>query len=471
MLDVLLVDDENWVLESLNAAIEWKEYGFRVAGMATNGLEAFRLIQELKPDLVITDIRMPGMNGLELIKKTKEILPKVQFIVASGYAEFAYAQKAMSYGAVGYTLKPFDEAEIISLLKKAGQSARPERPAAETELAYLLENMDSEDDRAIRELLDACQLNIARDKPLLFASCGKGKLRFPDGAKCLSIRAGSMKWAYLVKSDLQELDAYLENQLDEQIKGIAAGKRICSINELPEAMEEVIPYTYGFFMTGSRQLCKSHPAGYTGIKAALSQLEGALKNKDLQRIDAGFGELEALLTGGGYTIKHAYYIYNVSMSFLYNQVEPDETAIDHYEMLLKMFDGAGQMLRHIKSIMRGYISANTNTVAANLTNKTVNSILQYVNENFYKGISIQSISQKFYVNPNYISQLFKKAVGSNFIEYLVKLRIDYACRLLKESDYAIQTISEKVGYNDYFYFTRAFKKMTGKTPSEYRNEP
>ncbi len=245
MLRVLLVDDEVWVVESLKTIIDWEAAGCRVMGQAYSGIEALGIIVKEAPDIVFTDIRMPDMNGLELIKKVNDLGLDIAFIVASGYAEFAYAQKALNYGAVGYCLKPFDETEILSCLKK--------------------------------------------------------------------------------------VDAR-----------------------------------------------KPHCSDHTGVKAG---------------------------------------------------VQP----------------GAAR-------------------------SKTVNELVDYVNANFCERISIHSVSRQLFVNPDYLSRVFKREVGLSFIEYLTKLRVDYASQLLRETDMPVQQISEKSGYTDYFYFTKIFKKVTGKTPSQYRSE-
>ncbi|MNR09815.1 putative response regulatory protein [compost metagenome] len=104
MFRVILVDDEKWIVEGLKAGVDWNKHGFQLVGDAGNGKEALPFIRELQPDVVITDIRMPEMNGLELIKHGKDISPNTLFVVLSGHADFAYAQKALNYGTFGYCL-------------------------------------------------------------------------------------------------------------------------------------------------------------------------------------------------------------------------------------------------------------------------------------------------------------------------------------------------------------------------------
>lgn len=124
MHSVIIADDEKWIVEGIKAGVNWNKYGFEVIDDAENGQEALGLIQSLHPTLVLTDIKMPVMNGLELIQRGKAVAPDTIFIVLSGHAEFAYAQKAMNYGTYGYCLKPFEIEEIEGILNRIAQQLK-----------------------------------------------------------------------------------------------------------------------------------------------------------------------------------------------------------------------------------------------------------------------------------------------------------------------------------------------------------
>ncbi len=118
MLKVIIVDDEYKVCQVILNIIDWKEMGFEIVAVATNGIDAYDLIVEHNPDVLITDIRMPGLNGIELIKKTVDSHPDISFMLISGYAEFEYAQKAIKYGVEHYLLKPIKKEDLIEALEK-----------------------------------------------------------------------------------------------------------------------------------------------------------------------------------------------------------------------------------------------------------------------------------------------------------------------------------------------------------------
>ncbi len=118
MYKVLIVDDERIIREGIGNSIDWDNYGFSLCGMAENGIDAYETIIRDVPDVVITDIKMPGMDGLELISKVNAEYPQIIFIILSGYGEFEFANKAMKYGVKYYLLKPCDENEIIKILEE-----------------------------------------------------------------------------------------------------------------------------------------------------------------------------------------------------------------------------------------------------------------------------------------------------------------------------------------------------------------
>ena len=119
MYKAMIVDDEPWVVKNLLDSIDWESCGFQIVGTETNSPRALDMIRRLAPDLVLVDIRMPEISGLELMKRCSELQLETLFIVVSGFAEFSYAQKCMSLGGLGYCLKPVEEEEVVPLLRKA----------------------------------------------------------------------------------------------------------------------------------------------------------------------------------------------------------------------------------------------------------------------------------------------------------------------------------------------------------------
>lgn len=243
MFTVYLLDDEEWLLESLYEAIDWKKHDTSVVGKATSSIKALEEIQALDPDIVITDVQMPEMTGLELLTELGRRGCKSTFIILSGYAEFHYVQEALNNNAVGYCLKPFEEEKIINTLMKA--------------------------------------------------------------------------------------------------------QKVCA----------------------EKKLMKS--------------LKSDVKEETFQ-------------------------------------------------------------------------------------NQTFRSICHYVKTNFTEDITLQQIADKYYLNPSYLSNLFKKELNINYSTFLAQLRIKYACKLLAETNMTVTQIANETGFTNYFYFARIFKKHKSMTPTQYR---
>jgi len=471
MYKVLLVDDENWVVESLKASINWEENGFRVVGQACSGLEALELIEILEPDVVFTDIRMPGVNGLELIKKSNDLGHRIQYIVASGYAEFAYVQKALNYGAVGYCLKPFDENEIIGCLNKAKKTLQKESGTGTARNANILENIGEAGETVLKEALRSMGIDADKEELLVAVSIGKTQIVFPESVKYVTFKSGNAKWAYIFENRHSlVIMEHLRKAFSNSIKGIGIGPKIQRISTIQDAIDGANTAAYGFFITGREDIYEAGSASFTMVNKVLKQLDESIRCKDLPMIESCFNCFARLLKSSDCSIRQVFHIYNMSLSFVFRYVdESHDNHIDNYEQLAALFENSDRMLDYLKEEITKHIGLKPGYNPDEVENKTVKDILQYVNANFHKEMSVQSLSKRFYINPNYISQIFKKEVGLNFTEYLTQTRIDYACRLLKESRLSVQQVSEKAGYNDYFYFTRIFKKTKGKTPSEYRN--
>lgn len=251
MYRAIIVDDEKWVVRSLASTIKDQEY-FEIIGEAYDGLSGLELIKQTAPDLAFVDIQMPGMGGLDLLQAANELHMGTLFVMISGYAEFAYAQKAMFHKAIGYCLKPFSKSELLDAMLKA-----------------------------------------------------------------------------------------------------------------------------------------------------------------------------------------------------YQHLESNTTAV-----MKRTEDCDEHRFRQIK-----------------VANKMVQAMLNYTNAHYAKDISIQNLAELCSINPNYASQLFSQEVEETFSTYLTNLRIEQSIYLLAHTDLSVAVIASQVGYRDYFYFAKVFKKITGITPTTYRNHP
>ncbi|ACS99422.1 response regulator transcription factor [Paenibacillus sp. JDR-2] len=470
MHKVLIVDDESWVLESLKDLVDWARYGFEVAGQANNGTDALEAMRRLRPDVVFTDIRMPEMSGLELIQRGRSVGFPVHFVVVSGYAEFAYAQKAMSYGAVAYCLKPFDEPEISGVLMKLGKLLDAAKGTADSPLVQLLEE-PSEDARAkLQGELERIGIGDWATAGIVpVVSVGQGELPGLRGPS-IRLKMGPSKTAYLLGAvKAEELASGWRRQFPPDLSGIGIGAGITDLSGVRSAIAGADMLAHQFFVTGKRGVYEHRPYKENELNRRMSEISDAIAAVDMPAIDAAFRHIAELFREDALSTRHAFRVYNMTISFLFKLGQTEETLYS-YEQLVQSFGDVFDMLGELQALVVRHCRGGE-AHPPETKNRTFNQILQYVTDHFREELSLQGLSEQFFMNPSYISQLFKKEVGETFVGYISQLRIAHACKLLDENDdYSIHEIAEKIGYNDYFYFARLFKKMTGKTPTQYRSE-
>lgn len=469
MYKVLIVDDEEFIVKSLVMGTDWNSCGFEVAGSARDGVEAYEKICRIKPDLVFTDIRMPGMSGLELIKNVQAIHKDILFVVISGYAEFAYARKALDYGAVGYCLKPFDDEEITKVLKKAAKilinGGRKEKP----DIIPLLEEETSE----ARHQLDSyfTSNGIAEgDKIVIVASIGK-ELTF-ENKQYTAIKTGSNKTIYIGKYEDFSSIAHSIETIPEGVKGVGIYEGTYSAFSMRKYIDEAFTLAYQFFTTGTRKITNGINGNNIDIETLMAKYENAFTKMDLSELVRHLDNFYKNAVDGRLSIKHAMNIFNSYVKFSIRNLGEDcyEEYVYNFDDLCYLFIDMYTMVEYIKEKITGFMGTNINILTDEVRNEYFKKIINYINQNFFKDISIRSLAQDFVINPNYISQLFRKELGMTFTDYITKMRMNYAKELLQKTEYSQGEIAAKCGYSDYFYFIRVFKKTTGVTPGQFRHK-
>lgn len=469
MYSVFLIDDEELVVKSLMASVDWASHGFSVVGYSLSGAEALEAIAEVNPDVIFTDIRMPGMSGLELIKQLKEASCQALMIVISGYAEFALAQKAINYGAFGYCLKPFDDIEIESFLRKARTVLKERYHQGDLDFLALLESNLLEDKRRLIEVIHSVDINLDSIEGMkVIVSIGTSNMHLMLHNNSISFRIGLEKIAYLVSGNtsLSVQSLYLENIY--KIKGIGMSERFHEIGKIKEAIWEAEIYAYQYFVMDNMPEFKTrHNRNATHL---LKSLEQAISQNNLESINLALEKLITNYQESELQITDALQVYNQTMKFIYR----DESSIDEdymysFEQLTATFNHVSDMLKSLQILVLEKCKRRTKGVEQGAGNRTFNAIRSYIDEHFREELTIPLLAKLFNINGNYISQLFKKEIETTFTEYLACLRIEFACKILLSTDLPIGEVAEKSGYSDYFYFSRIFKRMKGITPSAYRN--
>ena len=453
---VVVIDDEKWVLEGFRNSIKWEDEGFSITDIGFNGQMALDIIEGNVPDVLITDVRMPGIDGISLLKRVKSSYPSVEVLMISGYRDFSYAQEALVNGAVGFIVKPFNPEEIKKQLRQVK--------------ANLLER-----DRSVfRQYMHDGSGNI----DVLFR-----KFNIEAGGnRTYSI----ITFLYPRKKDQKSADFFFplggnryvaivpEEEEERAIKSddtfLCAGvyHGLQGRKECRWEIERSIALSFGSFIDSSFKINVRDESRKANANKTCKSLFQSIDKQDREGVERWFVELKEDFLKGEYHVEDTLAFYNQLAGFINIR---KENLLPAYFSLFELTDNYSSfdsLLEQMRDNIRALLKMPSMISNTGQHNPIVSRTLEYVNSHFTGNISVQNISEEFGVSASYLSQIFKKDTGNTLVRYIAMLRIDRAKQLLAETGFHIGEVSEQVGYTDYFYFTKIFKKYCGITPTEYK---
>ncbi len=521
MYKVIVADDEKKVIQLMKKLIDWEDLGFEIIGSANDGLTALSLVEKYQPDLLITDIRMPGCNGLELLQKSKECKPDLLCIVVSGYQEFEYARSAMKYGVEDYLLKPLNKNEMTELLNKTRIKLES---GAELEYQIQLNNKRKQE-MLIRKLRD-CALNgvdfnsledINHQYGFRFVS-GQSvsclvKVDIPDAERHLQThKILSEHVLEIVRRNIAQItDEYAAAVIPEGVAAIlnSAADSFSDLKKLSYRIrkkieQEAFEETRVTFCAGTIQrnfsdlgksflsavyLCEDRLCGSGNYRDANVESPLLISNKVLEAEDRiALHEAVELLSSEDFrNALRQSYTKMINISSLNGRTIRNwyEEVIDTVIFKLVSFGVNGKKVK--VELMEAFwyydsfveLESNLENVISSLLeelrmdkeiqeSKPITDAKRYIREHYREALRLEDVSNEVGFNATYFSTLFKKETGMNYQEYLTELRMAKAKELLSEGDLSPADVAEKIGYSDIKYFSRLFKKATGINPSEYK---
>lgn len=471
MYSIVIVDDEPWIAQGIERSCKWEKFGAKVDLVTSDPEEAFDFIIKNRPDIVFTDINMGDFSGIELMKKTRIKGVNSEFVVISGYSDFEYVQKAMKYNAFYYLLKPIDKNELESIISNLIINIKGKK-GLDSSFEFMENLLINTKISTHRELFELNNSNVEKVGFQALVIEGdihdellKGIIR---DNKYVVLRIGSHKRVYFINTDRDIYSSYLIGTVNNT-------NVIIGISSFYE--HEVSPYKS--FVEGHIALCNHF------IYKELNIFKYDIKKKDILTIIKSCAEcfndfdkvkpflknLTDYIKNNELSIVEITLLYNYfsnTMEYL-NVTSTQGIESDHktYEEIVSSFkdvdDLAHFMYEYVKNSFANELNENYSK-----DNNKFDEILKYIHANYLEPLYLVDIANKFFYNQTYISDLIKRNLGKNFTEYVIELRIEKACKLLSSTDDSISSIAAKCGYNDYCYFTKQFKKITGKTPSAYR---
>jgi len=518
----ILVDDEPFTRKGLMKLIDWETCGFQIVGEADNGEDALELIKRVQPELVITDIRMPVIDGLELIRcVTMENIAAPYFIIISGYNDFNYAQQAMRYGVHDFVVKPIDEIEFAHTLTKLNdklklkqeEQVRNNRLLGGEMIQSLI--LGEANEATISEWEQRLHLKEEDRIFYLFAELNDNYNWFPYEEKvsyarfkelveqelvriasaeqpiCLNEhrnRIGILLPGYLLAQwggDLERLLIAFRDALDEHLgKGVFlyAGSAVQGLSEIRESYKtakEAILYKY--INEDSRIVIfdqiQSEKLNYIGFDPAdfnkfMEQMEELQLEAAITIVNKWFHDFREKRYAPE-AVKMNIQLCLMGILKTIRNMEGDEQSLLTLGPLLSWHD-SHLSLGELKKLFIAFIEESQLSIAElrrEQLKSDIQKIKSYIEANYSQNISLKSIAALFYVNPVYLGQLFKKTYRVYFNEFLLQLRVNEAKKLLRQSrTMRIYEIAEKIGFSNADYFVTQFEKIEHMTPTEYRNK-
>lgn len=530
MYKLLIVDDEPLVQIGIQSMIDWTAFDIQVIGCAVNGAQAFEIIQNQQPDIVLTDIKMPTMSGMELLKLCREANPHLPvFIFMTSYDEFSLVKEAIKYEALDYLIKLEIDASVLSdvllrAIKKCQQYGN--KPVTQTTsslqsfyekfMIRLLNNLFETTDQfsiQAREL----QLSFeAHNYTVVLCSLMDTQNRKMTKAQSLNLYMSAIQMAQNLIN--KHLDCYPVS-LDPKrfcliVKNMDAHSSISP--HITQALDASLDMVYRYFnvrfyagigrsCTDPFLVCES----YQDARQVLSQCNEdnpILFYKDMRDIDS--------------TIKHRTFnlgVFRNDIRLAFESFDPDsfETTLDaiidlfndHPSVYLQAMDAASNILYLTLTLLPnsretldqlyaeendGYRCLYTKTRTDGIIqwlitfkegityllrtqhktykNHMIKSIQDYIDDHITDKLTLNDIASLFAISPNYLSILFKKTTSVGFNEYITSKKIAIAKLRLAETDQKIYEIAEELGFDSAFYFSKVFKKIEGIPPKEYSRQ-
>jgi len=534
---VVIIDDEVLARVGIKSMINWEEVDCEISGDADNGESGLELIKSVKPDIVITDIKMPVMNGLQLIEKVKSEFKAIKFIVLSGYEEFNLVKQAMKLGAEEYLIKlDLDPQTLLTTVKTVCQKISEEM-LDKNEQNKLQMHLNRNKQVLIEEFFKKLIGKLITSKNDLYDTLKYLSIELDESRLCIAVITtmnNKNSERYVKKEDIELFDFYVMNISEEisndyfksyivrtepgyysiifssdentdrkQFKdkvekmclrliemlykyvGINISVGISNLHknffDLEKAYNEGVEASEHSFFVGlgkvifySDLLLNNDTKTTTNIQNYRNDMIKALELKNIGMLETIFDNISAVFKNGKINKGQAYdicyqIVYTISETVkskndilsgaiendksLYENVSKNSTLPEMIELMTNLKDAICSFLSQREDI--------DNNV------RLVNAAKNYINENYTKDLTLNDVAAALNISHCYFSTLFKNIAGVNFVDFVTSVKVNHAKRLLAEGEYKIYEIARMLGYENAYYFSRVFKKVTGMTPSEY----
>lgn len=522
MIQAVLADDEGIILKGLKKLIDWERLGIEIVGEAGNGEEALKLIREKKPQLIVSDIAMPGISGLEMLREIGSQGLNTKVIFVSGYQEFSYAKDAVRYGAVDYLLKPVEKEELETAVCKAvslidDQSRLSILNFAENEdkVHRIFQKIAGNEGYAREDLYEQfSSLNISIEGKSMVGAAfrlytlkkGEGNARMQElikfsAANKIQKKLEDSGWGFVVKKEVNTCyiiflleKGYDRNILESRVqilsdevkdqKSLAVkagvGEQVEDIASLQLAYKTARFALELYYFTEEdiiwyEDVQKEFHESFESYHECFQKLEHAFLNRqksvaeEIRQVlslikNLHFGNRFAAINRCNLMLSELTQELCANYLLDRNWIREGEACMEQ----MRLTPTYRQTCQVVSAFLER-VHEEVRQGGSGEYNEAVR-IRRYIDEHFQENLSLESMAQMAGMNPYYFSSYFKKNMGMNFKTYLTEVRMRKAAQLLLYTDCKAYEVAEQVGYRNVRQFNENFRGKYGKSPNEYRKE-
>lgn len=526
LLRIMLVDDEESIRNLLKACIDWKEIGAQIVGEASSGREALDFLEEINPDIIITDIQMPFMDGLEFSRIAAERYPFIKIVILTAYEEFEYAKKGIKVGIADFLLKPIKRTELRNSIINLKDKIEAERISRDeyTQLKnQIIESFPYLKEKFLNDLLQRnyyveeikekllyfslknisshCQIALIEpsrpefagktseeDNVLLDLICSEIVKQYFKNDNDVYVFVDNSNRIVILNSNIEidilecceQIKVMIINRLKCYVC-IGIGNKYDDLRNIKQSYKEACEALKYKVIFGKNQVVSFADMRINNQNSDINKydifevgfyIKAGIVEKANELIDLMFSDLNSINDNTIEQVRVS--SVNIVTTILNSITELGlhyddvfETNDLPYHSVLKI-DTMPEMKDYLKELLSSTINA-IKSIRSKKANKIINDIEKYMKNSLSNSeLSLSSVAGEFYLNSSYLSRIFKQDTGHTFVEYLTKLRIEKALKLFSETDLKAYEVAQEVGIPDPNYFGKCFKKYTGVSINDYK---
>lgn len=521
---MVVIDDIRAVVNGISRDMDWSGLGIEIVGTASSGEEGLALVKEKLPDIIVTDIRMPRLSGIEMMRELRPQLPQAKFIFISGYSDFDHAQDALRLGAFDYVLKPFTPKQLAEVVGKAAQELEADRQQSE-QLSDMQQKLRESMPLLRQEYLSLLVRFSARPETLQkrWEFLQMEMQPSPLAVVVLEIDHFVQKSENISVNDAELLRFAVQNIVEETVLRLAKGivfresvhrfvlivntgggvsmlgiaeecrenveryskctvsagvsRTVQELEELPVAYQQAVEaLTYTFYTGGNSVFFWEH---ITQRPEVLPRPNADMEKELVYALRSGNAAqaeklLLALLETAGKTENlpspDSAKALCVELAALIRNAVPELTESSELTGLMKTLTSPRAVLSDLRESLKMLCRLSCAQVQSRLqfsAQETVQTAIRYIRDHLHLNLMVGDYAAHVHLSTSYFSNLFKKVTGLSVGAFVIQAKMEQA-KLLLAGDQPILEIAESLGYEERSYFSDVFKKTTGLTPSEFR---